>query len=151
MNLASGKTFRWSALVLALLAVYVLWPSEEERIKKRLRNLAEALEQRNVDEIMNHLSFNYSDNHGASYLLVRKQLERRLPEYSEVRVEMEPPSIIVSENTAQVRTGLRVSAVHGYDMGYFVGDFDNPAPVALTMEKHPPGKWLVLKATYEYR
>ena len=84
-------------------------------------------------------------------MLVKKQLERRLPEYEDIQVEMELQSIAVVDHSAQVRLGVRVSAVRGYDMGYFVGDFDTPAPVALVMEKHPPGKWLVLKTVYEFR
>ena len=151
MTTSRRRLYAWAFLVLAGVALYAFWPTEEQRIERTLHGLARALEEKNADDVMSFLSFNYSDNHGARYLLVKKQLERWLPEYSDIQVEVEPASILVSQNTAQVRTGLRVSAVHGYDMGYFVGDFDHPAPVALVMEKHPPGKWLVLKVVYELR
>ena len=151
MNRLRRKLYGWVFLVLAGMGAYVLWPTEEQRIERSLHGLARALEEKKVNDVISFLSFNYSDNHGARYLLVKKQLERSLPEYSDIRVELEPASIVVSQNTAQVRTGIRVSAVHGFDMGYFVGDFDHPAPVALVMEKHPPGKWLVLKAVYEFQ
>lgn len=151
MILFRRRPYWWGLVAVVCVAVYGFWPTEEQRIEKSLRGLAGALEEKNVEEVMAYLSFNYSDNHGASYLLLKKNLERILPEYSDIRIEMDLLSVAVSENTAQVRLGIRASAVHGHDMGYFVGDMDHPAPVTLSMEKHPPGKWVVFKAVYEFQ
>lgn len=103
-----------------------------------------------MEKFMTYLSYNYSDNHGGSYLLVRTNLKRELPQYSDILVEMKPTGLLVTDHRAQVELGVRVSAAHGQDMGYFVGDFDNPARLSLVMEKRPPGRWVVLRASYDF-
>ena len=51
-------------LILSPVIVYLLWPSDEAKIKKLFRDGAKAREQEKIDDVMSKVSFNYTDGRG---------------------------------------------------------------------------------------
>lgn len=129
--------------------IYLLWPTEEARIKKLVRQSAQAIEEENIEDAMSVVSFNYQDQYGLSYLLIKKGLEQYFQKYSDMEVEYEGLRVEVAEGAqeATVSMGLSVLAMRGQDMGYVLGG-DGPVHFALKLKKGGPlKKWQVVEAS----
>lgn len=140
---------KWAIAVLLVLGLiiagYLLWPTDENRIRKLIGEGAKATEAADVDGIMAKISFNYRDDYGTTYLTVRELLKRELPRLSNISVEHENLRIRVSENTALAELDVRIVATSGSETGYILGDIRNPLSLKLTLDKERT-KWLIVKA-----
>lgn len=133
-----------AALFLAPLIVYLLWPTDESRIRRLFREGAKAVEQEKIDDVLSRVSFNYTDEHGLSYIVLKEMLGRVFQQMSGIKVEYEIKNITVKEASATADLDLRVIASHGQDTGYAVGDSAKPAHIKFYLEKERT-KWLVSK------
>ncbi len=131
-------------LIIAPVLIYLLWPSDEARIKKLFREGAKAVEARKVEEVMSKVSYNFSDEHGLSYITLKQAVERALREMSGVQVEYDIRKISVKDDKATAEIDLRVIATYGKDTGYVVGDAAKPAHLTFSLEKERT-KWLVTR------
>ena len=59
-------------LILSPVLIYFLWPSDESRIKKLIKEGVAAVEKEEVDNVMSKVSFNYQDDRGMTYILIKK-------------------------------------------------------------------------------
>lgn len=138
-------------LVVAPVLVYLLWSSDEARIRKLVRETARAVEAEDLDDVMSHVSYNYSDEHGLSYLLIKKNLEKKFSLYSGIEVGYENLRIEVGEDgeRAGAKLDLRVIATFGEDdWGYVLGDLQNPVSLDLELKKGGPlNRWQVVSAS----
>jgi hypothetical protein len=134
-------------LVIAGAAVYLLWPSDEARIKKLLKEEVRAVEGEDIEGVMDGVSYNYQDERGLSYLLLQRAIERQFARYSDVVVEYENLEVDVDEGRAEARMDLRVIATWGQDRGYYLGDIKEPARLTLELQKSPARKWLITKGS----
>ena len=132
-------------LILSPIIIYFLWPSDESRIKKLIKEGAAAVEKEEVDNVMSKVSFNYQDNHGFTYILLRKVFEEQFKRMSGIKVEYENLRIEVKDKSASASFDLRVIATIGNDTGYYIGDIKNPVRMKLYLEKELLN-WLVTKA-----
>ena len=82
-------------LIVAPVAVYLLWPSDEARIRKLVRLEAQALEAEDMEAVMKGISYNYSDDKGLSYLLIKRILEREFQRLNNIRVSYSDLLIVV--------------------------------------------------------
>jgi len=145
---------RWKtpvALVLAIVlpvAVWLLWPSDEARIRKLVRETREAAQAEDVGKVLSAVDYNYTDSAGLSYLYLKKILEQEFSRLSEIQVEYENLRIRVDEGKARASLDVRVIATMGGMTGYYLGDLDNPFALSIELEKGATGKWLVLRAEY---
>jgi hypothetical protein len=133
-------------LVIAGAAAYLLWPSDEARIKKLVKEEVRAVEEEDIDKVMDRVSYNYADEHGLSYLLLKRTVERQFDRYSDMVVEYENLEVDVKDGRASARMDLRVIATWGEDRGYYLGDVKEPARLVLELEKSPARKWLITKS-----
>ena len=58
-------------LIMTPVIIYLLWPSDEARIKKLFREGSQAIEKKDLDAAMSGVSFNYRDEYGFTYLYIR--------------------------------------------------------------------------------
>lgn len=135
-------------LVVSPVVVYLLWPSDEARIRKLIRQTAAAVEAEDLDRVMSSFDFAYRDAHGLSYLLLKKTLKLEFTRVSDIKVECEGLAVTVKAKKAKAVMGLRVIATMGEARGYYIGDFDTPLSVSVGLRKTPTGKWLVTEAEY---
>ena len=131
-------------LILSPLVIYFLWPSDENRIKKLFREGANAIEQEKIDDVMSRVSFNYRDEQGLSYLLIKETMERVFAQMSDIKIEYEIKNITFKDTGATADLDLRVIASYGQDTGYAVGDAAEPAHMKFFLEKERAG-WLVTR------
>jgi hypothetical protein len=134
------------ALIAAPLIIYLLWPSDESRIRKLFREGTKAIQEKNLDDAMAKVSFNYLDDYGITYLILKDGIKRTFGRLDRIEIEYDLTAITVRDNTATADMDLRVIAESGSDAGYIVGDAAKAAKVRFALEKER-GKWLVTKTT----
>ncbi len=141
----SKKTIAFLVLLFAApVLIYLLWPSDESRIRKVFREGAKAAEGKKLDEVMSHVSFNYSDAHGLTYLFLKEGFDRIFKELDGINVDYEIRNIEIKEDSATAEVDLRVIARRGQDAGYVAGDAAKPLHMKFFLEKERT-KWLVVK------
>jgi hypothetical protein len=133
------------AFVAVISALFLLWPSDETRIRKLFKEGAAALEAGDIDKVMGKISFNYRDDYGMTYLTLRETLKREFQRLSDIGVEYGDLNVRVEDATALAEVALRVVATSGNETGYIVGDIRTPLPLRFTLERERT-KWLVVKA-----
>lgn len=131
-------------LIIVPIIIYFLWPSDEARIKKLIKEGSEAVEKKELDAVMAKVSFNYQDEYGASYILIKKTFEQQFKVWSDINIERENLKITVKENTAFAELDVRVIATIGNQTGYIIGDIKTPAHLKFSLEKER-AKWLITK------
>ena len=131
-------------LILSPIIIYFLWPSDESRIKKLIKEGAAAIEKKEIDKVMSKVSFNYYDDYGFTYILIKKLLEDQFRTMSDIKVEYENLKITVKKDSAIADLDVRVIATIGNETGYIIGDIKKPVHLKFTLEKERV-KWLVMK------
>jgi hypothetical protein len=147
-----------SVLVL-LFVLYLLWPSDEARIRKLIKEGAGAVESRDLDGVMSKVSFAYRDDHGVTYLHLKEILKREFDRHSDIQVEYGELKIQIikkggtpgehpspdAPDMAIAELDIRVVATAGTETGYILGDVKTPIHMRFTLEKERM-KWLIVKA-----
>ncbi len=136
-------------LIVSPAIIYLLWPTEEARIKKLVRQAAHAIEEEDIEEVMSKVSYNYQDEYGLSYVLIKKGLQQHFQRYASLDVDYENLKIEVAEGAEEATASmdLRVLASAGQEMGYILGG-DGPARLELGLKKGGPlRKWQVVEAS----
>ena len=131
-------------LIISPALIYFLWPSDESRIKKLIKEGAASVEKEEVDNVMLKISFNYQDDRGMIYIMIKKILTEQFKSLSGIKIEYENLKIEVKEKLANAEFDLRVIATIGNQTGYIIGDLKTPARIKLFLEKERVS-WLVTK------
>lgn len=131
-------------LIIAPVAIYILWPSDESRIKKLFREGAKAVEQEKIDQVMAKASFNYTDEYGLTYLFIKEGMTRLFQNMDNIKVEYEITRMEIKDKAATAELDVRVLATHGSDTGYIAGDLSKPLHMKFSLEKERT-TWLVTK------
>ena len=136
-------------LVLLPVLVYIFWPGAEEQIKKAINSSMESAEAGDAKGVMANVSLNYHDDHGMSYLYLKKIIEKEMKRYSDMEVEVVSLKVRVLGEKAYASLQVRVMAT-GPDgaRGYWLGDIDNPFFMELEMKNEKPRGWKVYSGTY---
>ena len=107
------------------------------------------MEKEDIDGVMSKISYNYRDEYGLSYLILKKQLQRKFKAYSDIEFDYENLTVEVFNETEEAAAAmdLRVIAMSGEQMGYVIGG-DGPALLKLRLKKGGPLKrWQVVEAS----
>jgi hypothetical protein len=132
-------------LIVSPVIVYLLWPSDESRIKKLFREGAKAVEEEKIDEVMAKVSYNYTDEYGLNYIYIKESMTRVFQRMDSIKVEYEITKIDIRDNTATAELDIRVIASHGSDTGYAVGDAARAVHMTFSFDKQRT-TWLVTNA-----
>ncbi|MGD1075075.1 MAG: hypothetical protein ABR903_03215 [Thermodesulfovibrionales bacterium] len=130
---------------LLIFATYLLWPSNESRIRKLFNEGAAALERKDLDTVMSKISYNYQDDYGMTYLYLKEALKKEFANLSDINVEYEDVKLQIRDNAATAELNLRITATSGNETGYILGDIKTPLSLRFTLEK-ARSKWLITKA-----
>jgi hypothetical protein len=131
-------------VILTPLILYLLWPSDESRIKKLFREGSKAIEREDLDAVMSKVSYNYRDEYGMTYLYLKESMKSVFKQMSDIKVEYENLEIKVNDKTATADMDVRIIATVGNNTGYILGDLPKPVHLGFTLEKERV-KWLVTK------
>ncbi len=129
--------------VLVPLIIYLIWPTDESRIKKLFREGAKSVEKEDINGIMSKVSFHYRDENGLTYLYIKEYMKTLLQRMQDINVDYENLQIEIDGDTAIAQMEVRVIATTGGETGYVFGDFPNPVQLTFTLEKERT-KWLVV-------
>jgi hypothetical protein len=131
-------------LIILPIVLYLLWPSDESRIKKLFKEGSHAIEKEDLDTVMSKVSFNYSDEYGMTYLYIKEMMKSVFHRMSDIKIEYENLMIKVNDKTATADMDVRIIATIGNDTGYILGDLPKPVHLKFTLEKVRT-KWLVTR------
>ena len=131
-------------IFVAPVIVYFLWPSDEARIRTLFREGARAIENRNVEDVMSKVSFSYTDEHGLSYLYLRKLMEKAFKEVEDIHVNYDITKLDIMDGKATAGVDVRVAATRGAERGYMLGDAERPLHITFTLDKERT-KWLITR------
>jgi hypothetical protein len=129
--------------VLAVL-IYLLWPSDESRIKKLFKEGSQAIGKEDLDGVMSKLSFNYHDEYGMNYLYIKESMKSVFQQMNDIKIEYENLKIKIDKKTGTADMDVRILATIGNETGYVFGDLAKPVHLTFTLEKER-AKWLVTK------
>jgi hypothetical protein len=124
--------------------LYLLWPSDESRIKKLFKEGSQAIEKKELDAVMSKVSFNYRDEYGLTYLYIKELMKSVFQRMNDIKIEYENLDIKVNDKNATADMDIRILATIGNDTGYILGDLAKPVHLKFTLEKERI-KWLVIK------
>ncbi len=123
---------------------YLLWPTDESRVKKLFKEGAEAIEREDLDAVMSKVSFNYRDDYGMTYLSVKESMQSVFERMSDIKITRENLAIKINDKTATGDLDVRIVATVGNNFGYVMGDLRKPVHLRFTLEKEKM-KWLITK------
>jgi hypothetical protein len=141
----------------AVTIIFLIWPSDERRIKKLFKEGAAAAEAKDLDGVMSKVSYTYRDNYGMTYMYLKETLKREFAQLSDPRVELSNLRIKVFKKTVPKEEGgftlkqaiaeadVRVLATIGTETGYIIGDPKSPLHLRFTLEKERM-TWHVVEA-----
>ncbi|GBE05060.1 hypothetical protein BMS3Abin10_00679 [bacterium BMS3Abin10] len=131
-------------LLLSALVVYVLYPTDENRIRKIISNCGQAIISEDIDGLMGSISYNYLDDYGNSYLWLKTAFQRVFEQLSDIKIEKNIIAISVNDDFAEVELSARVLASRGEEKGYIIGDPATTGKIKVSFEK-TANKWLITK------
>jgi len=131
-------------IILIPITIYLLWPTDESRIKKVFKEGSQAIEKEDIDGVMSKVSYNYRDEYGLTYLYIKEYMKRFFHQMSDIKIEYENLKINITDKTATADMDVRVIATIGNDTGYILGDLPRPVHVTFTLEKEKV-RWLIVK------
>ena len=131
-------------LLLTPVILYLLWPSDESRIKKLFKEGSAAIEKEDLEAVMSKVSFNYQDEFGFNYLYIKETMKYVFKQMNDIKVEYENLRINVTDKTATADMDVMVLATISGSTGYVLGDLAKPAHLKFTLEKER-SKWSVIK------
>ena len=131
-------------LFLLPVIIYLLWPSDESRIKKLFKEGSAAIEKEDLEAVMSKVSFNYQDEYGFNYLYIKETMKYLFKQMNDIKVEYENLRINVTDKTATADMDVMVLATISGNTGYVLGDLAKPAHLKFTLEKER-SKWSVIK------
>jgi len=139
-------------VVLLPVLVYVFWPGDEERIRSNIMQSIAAAEAGDIKGVIEHVSLNYHDDHGMSYLYLRKIVESEMERYRDIEVEVVSLKVRIIGIKAYASLEVRVMATdtRGPDssQGYWLGDTESPFFMELEMKNEKPRGWKIYSGKY---
>jgi hypothetical protein len=140
---------RFIYLIIFLLIVVVigvtLIPTDRNLIKKVVGGCRTAILNRDISGFMEFVSFNYSDDSGNSYLLLKKRLEKVLDGFTDFEISTDVMAMEIDKNRAKVHLKVSVIASEGDVRRYVIGDAGWPQDIRAYFEKTPSLQWKILR------
>jgi hypothetical protein len=122
--------------------VYIFYPTDEKRVRKIISNSEEAIISEDIDRLMEFVSYNYRDDYGNSYLLLKKRMQSVFGRLDDVEIERSIVKISVMDSDAEAELSVRVSVSEGEDRVYIIGDAGMSQSIKVFLKKSPY-KWLI--------
>lgn len=126
----------------AVIVGFLYWSSPERRIRAVLSDGEAAIEAKDLDRVMSHVSLQYRDERGFAYLTVKKLLRMACDEFEGFDLRLGNVHIDVQENGAVIQTDLEVLIIAQGKKAYLIGSREGPVPIRITMAKETM-RWLV--------
>lgn len=123
---------------------YIFYPSDENRIRRIINSCGKAAASEDIDKFMESVSYNYRDDHGNNYLVLKKRLETAFKRLDNIDIEKNIRKISVSGSLAEADLLVRVLASKGGETGYIIGDAIEAQKIKIFFTK-TSYNWLITK------
>ncbi len=131
------------ASVIYLLFVRPLLISEEARIRRGIKEGAQAIEAKDLGKCLRNVSLHYKDEYGLTYVGVKGLLTRIFQEFDALEIDLKNLQMtFLDKGVASVTFGLKVKVSYGGQKGYLLGSGDSSNRVKMSFVKEG-GKWKV--------
>ncbi len=138
-------------IFLFVVVVYFFFPTDENLIRKTIAAGERAVMSEDIDRLMECVSYNYQDEYGNNYLLLRKRLMDMFRRMDTIEVQKELRRISIQEKRAEVELSVRVlaarasaSARNTAERKYVLGDVSDGKTIHVFLEKSLQ-KWLITR------
>ena len=141
-----GKGYIIALAVAALVYLVFVRPlliSDEARIRKGVKEGARAIEGKELEKCLRHVSLHYKDEYGLTYLSVKGLLIRIFQEFDAFEIDLENLRItLLDKRTAFATFDLKLIVNYRGQRAYLLGsgDFSNRIKMSFAKEG---GKWKV--------
>ncbi len=133
-----------AAILLGIIGFKIFYVTEEDRIRNLIAKSEAAVVDKDIDGLMDSVSFNYMDKYGNSYLGLKKSLESVFRNFDIIDIERTIKNISINYTLAEVELSVRVLVSSGEEKGYILGDAGTPQLITIVLEK-PSNKWLIIR------
>jgi len=125
---------------------FLLYPTDEKRISRVIAGCEDALTIEDIERLFEFISFNYRDDYGNSYLILKKRMEIVFKRLDDIEIEKNLLKITVQDKTAEAEMNVKVIATEGATREYIIGDSVTWQGIKVYFEKSPY-KWKITKVT----
>lgn len=131
-------------LTIVIICILIFFPTDKKRIWKVIAASEKAIIDEELDGLMENISYNYRDEYGGTYLLIKRRMETLFKRLDNIDTEVQLVKISVDKKQAEAEINIRVTALHGEGRSYIVGDPANWQNMKIYLEKSPY-TWEVIK------
>jgi hypothetical protein len=137
-------------VIIPLLVVIVLgvigflsWDSPERGIRAVLSDSQAAVEAKDLNRVMSHVSLQYRDEQGLAYLSMKRLMKMAFDRFEGLDVRLSDIRIDISKDKALVQVDLEVFVVSRNEKAYLIGSQQEPVPIRIALAKESM-KWKIL-------
>ena len=137
---------KWFGIIffIAVVAVIFLFPSDKKNIRKVVGAVEQAVVHEDGKALMEQVSFNYADDYGGSYLMLKQRAENLFNIHDDFDVIAEITGIEIIEGKAIVDLNVSLIASNGTNRGYLIGDAGSHRGINVFFEKAKL-KWFITR------
>jgi len=133
-------------LTIVIICILIFFPTDKKRIWKVIVTSEKAIIDEELDGLMDNISYNYRDEYGGTYLLIKRRMEAVFKRLDNIEAEVQLVKISVDKKQAEAEINVKVTASYGEDRSYIVGDQANWQNMKIYLEKSPY-TWEVIKVS----
>ena len=122
---------------------FLYWNSPERRIRAVLADGKAAIEAKDMDRAMSHVSLQYRDQNGFAYMTVKKLLKMAFDQFEGFDVRLSNVKMEIKKDRAVVSADLDVVGIQKGEKSYLIGSQQEPVPIRVTFVKETM-RWLVV-------
>lgn len=142
-------------ILLVIIIIITLWPSEQKRLKYDINALSQAIEKEELKIALNYINPTYQDKNGMDYTTFVQRIEQLFRECDSITVKISGLKVGIDSVNAQktffahCSLGLKVFARYQGDKTLIFGGILKPAPVRAWFKKTKISKYYqVIHAHY---
>lgn len=131
---------RYSAILLIIVLggiIFVFYPAEKKRIRKVINKTEIAIKKEDIKGLMENISYNYTDDYGNNYLLLKRRVEEVFRMFDDIEIEKQINKIHIDKKNAEAMLSVRVIATDRAERGYIFGDAVDSKTIRIYLEKTP--------------
>jgi len=133
-------------LTIVIICILIFFPTDKKRIWKVIVTSEKAIIDEELDGLMDNISYNYRDEYGGTYLLIKRRMEAVFKRLDNIEAEVQLVRISVDKKQAEAEINVKVTASYGEDRSYIVGDPANWQNMKIYLKKSPY-TWEVIKVS----
>lgn len=123
------------AVIAASVVGFLYWNSPERRIRAVLTDSKAAVEAKEMDRAMSHVSLQYRDENGFAYLTVKKLLKMAFDQFEGFELRLSKVQLEVEKDRAVVRADFETIGINKGEKSYLIGSREEPVPIRITLVK----------------